>query len=98
MNQIKDTNAVVPVEIFAHAKEKDPPTDAVPNFVERYTSHKCVGTLLKEKHTGKLIAKWQQALDESSNKPELVDMAPAVSAFLAVKDAEELVSKLNLPN
>ena len=30
-------------------------------------------------------------MNEAASKPELVDMAPAVSSFMAVKDEDELV-------
>jgi hypothetical protein len=46
---------------------------------------------LKDKHNGKMVADWAKAVEESTEKPELVDMAQAVSTFMAVKDEEELV-------
>ena len=75
-----------------HAKAKEPPTDAIPKFLEAFISHGRVGCLMKETHSGKLVDEWNKALQESSKKPELLDMAPAVSSFMAVKDEEELVS------
>src|SRR5580704_12861171 len=36
-----------PIEILAQAKGKEAPNDALPRFVQLYTSNKCVGTLLK---------------------------------------------------
>jgi hypothetical protein len=38
-----------------------------------------------------MVSEWDKLVAESPNKPELVDMAPAVSTFMAVKDEEELV-------
>lgn len=55
-------------------------------------SKKRVGTLTKENHTGKLIAEWDKLVAAADAKPEMADMGPAVSAFMAVKDADELVS------
>jgi nucleosome binding factor SPN SPT16 subunit len=54
-------------------------------------SKKRVGSLIKETHAGKLLTEWNNLLEKATVKPELVDMAPAVSAFMAVKDTEELV-------
>jgi len=90
--QIKDDKATVAVEIVAQAKAKDSPNDALPNFAELYSSHSRVGTLLKESHTGKLFQQWEKVVSELERKPELVDMGPAISSFMAVKDEEELVS------
>lgn len=92
LSQVKNGNPPIPVEIFTQAKAKDPPTDAVPKFLEAYTSHTRVASLTKEAHTGKLVDEWNKLLEESEKKPELVDMAPAVSFFMAVKNEEELVS------
>ena len=92
LNQIIGPNSHVPIEILAQARPKDPPTNALQNFLEAYTSHERVGALTKESHTGKLIDEWTAALNGADKKPEVVDMAPAVSGFMAVKDEDELVS------
>ena len=91
LQQIQEGNPPVPVEIFVQAKAKEPPTDALPKFVEAYTSLKRVGSLVKETSSGKLMTEWEQAISKADNKPEVVDMAPALSAFMAVKDEEEMV-------
>lgn len=62
-------------------------------FTQAYTSHSRVGTLVKENHTGKLVKEWEAALAAANSKPELIDMGPAVSSLLAVKDDEELVRR-----
>ncbi|KAG6331187.1 hypothetical protein ID866_7902 [Astraeus odoratus] len=90
LQQIKDGNPPVPIEILIQAKAKEPPTDALPKFVEAYSSHKRVATLVKESHSGKLISEWEQIVSRVEGKPEQVDMAAAVSAYMAVKDEEEL--------
>ena len=82
----------MPVEILIQAKAKEPPTDAIPKFLEAYTSHQRVGCLVKETHTGKLLDEWNNVLASAEKKPELVDMAPAVASLMAVKDEDELVS------
>lgn len=81
----------MPIEILVQAKAKEPPTDAVPNFVETYSTYTRVATLVKQTYNGKLINEWNQAIDKLANKPEQVDMAPALSTVMAVKDEDELV-------
>ncbi|EKM55643.1 uncharacterized protein PHACADRAFT_173804 [Phanerochaete carnosa HHB-10118-sp] len=88
--QIKNGNPPVTIEIYGQAKAKDPPTDAVPRFLEAYVAHSRVATLTKESHSGKLVDDWNKLLSEAEQRPELVDMAPAVSSFIAAKDEEEL--------
>ncbi|KIJ60617.1 hypothetical protein HYDPIDRAFT_32041 [Hydnomerulius pinastri MD-312] len=90
LQQIKDGNPPVPIEIHIQAKAKEPPTDALPKFIEAYSTHKRVATLVKESYTGKLIGEWDQGIASASNKPEQVDMAPAISTLMAVKDEDEL--------
>jgi nucleosome binding factor SPN SPT16 subunit len=92
LSQVASSKPPLPVQIHAQAKNKDPPTDALINFLKSYKSRKRIGTLLKDKHTGKMVDEWNKALDDSAEKPELVDMAQAVSTLMAVKDDEELVS------
>ena len=91
LTQVQKANPPVPVEILIHAKAKEPATDAVPKFLEAYSSHQRVGALLKELHTGKLVDEWNTAVAAAATKPEVVDMGPAVSSFMAVKDENELV-------
>ena len=80
------------VEIFAQAKAKEQPTDALPRFLAAYTSHKSVGTLGKDTQSGKMIDDWKNALNASDVKPQTVDIAPSISAVMAAKDEDELVS------
>ncbi|KAJ6606562.1 FACT complex subunit SPT16 [Mycena vulgaris] len=90
LSQIEGSAGSVPVEILAQAKGKEPANDALPRFFALYAAKKRVGTLLKEAHRGKLIDEWKKLLADATAKPELVDMGPALSAFMAVKDTEEL--------
>ncbi|KAK2467068.1 hypothetical protein APHAL10511_001326 [Amanita phalloides] len=90
LGQIEDPNGTVPIEIFSQAKGKDTSNDAMPNFVAAYTSRNRVGALTNESHTGKLVSEWDKLVAVSPQKPELVDIAPTVSAFMAVKDEDEL--------
>jgi nucleosome binding factor SPN SPT16 subunit len=50
--------------------------------------------LSKETYAGKLVDEWNNALVASNNKPEVVDISPSISTFMAVKDDEELASHL----
>ncbi|TFK25049.1 FACT complex subunit SPT16 [Coprinopsis marcescibilis] len=88
--QIEKVSGIPPLDIVAQAKAKEPPNNAIPRFFDMYKSVSKVGTLLKEAHTGKLVAEWEKLLEEASSKPETVEIGPAVSAFMAVKDEEEL--------
>ncbi|KAF7338622.1 FACT complex subunit SPT16 [Mycena venus] len=90
LSQIEGSSGAVPVEILAQAKGKEPANDALPRFFAMYASKTRVGTLQKEVHRGKLVDEWKKLLDAAPQKPELVDMAPAFSSFMAVKDADEL--------
>jgi nucleosome binding factor SPN SPT16 subunit len=61
-----------------------------------FTSNQRIGTLSKETYAGKLIDEWNNALEASNQKPEVVDIAASISTFMAVKDDEELASHLLL--
>lgn len=91
LQQIKDGSPPVPIEILIQAKAKEPPTDAVPKFIEAYSERTRVGTLVKETYHGKLISEWNQAINQLAQKPEQVDMGPALATVMAVKDEDELV-------
>ncbi|KAF9821701.1 hypothetical protein IEO21_00547 [Rhodonia placenta] len=98
LSQIKSSSSPVTIEILIQAKAKDPPTDAVPKFLEAYGTRKRVGTLTKESHSGKLVDEWNKALSSLESKPAVIDIAHAVSAFMAVKDEEELKSMRTAAN
>ncbi|PAV23533.1 FACT complex subunit SPT16 [Pyrrhoderma noxium] len=88
--QIQSSSSVVPIQILTQAKAKEPPTDAMPNLAGIYSKLKRVGMILKDSVSGKIIDEWNKAVSEVDSKPELVEISPAVSALLAVKDDEEL--------
>ncbi|KAG5645879.1 hypothetical protein DXG03_005026 [Asterophora parasitica] len=90
LSQISNSAGNISIEILAQAKGKEAPNDALPKFVEAYSSQKRVATLVKEAHTGKVIGEWEKLVNELESKPELIDMSTAVSCFMAVKDSEEL--------
>jgi nucleosome binding factor SPN SPT16 subunit len=94
LEQLQKHRSVVPVEIFTLAKSKEPPTDALPQFLSAFTSNQRIGHLSKETYAGKLIDEWDAALTASNKKPEMVDIAASISTFMAVKDDEELASHL----
>ncbi|KAI0807182.1 FACT complex subunit SPT16 [Fomes fomentarius] len=90
LTQLKNADSPVPIQFFVQAKAKDPPTDALPRFLQEYTALDRVATLTKESHVGKLIDDWTKSVSEADKKPTLVDMSLAIASFLAVKDEEEL--------
>jgi nucleosome binding factor SPN SPT16 subunit len=92
LSQVENAVKSVTIEILARPKGKDASNDALSKFLAQYTSAKRVGTLVKEAPSGKLVSEWQAAVDKSVSKPEFVDMAPAISSLMAIKDEEELVS------
>jgi len=94
LSQVATPKSPVPVNILVLAKGKEPATDALPEFLEAYTSSGRVGTLVKEKHTGKMIDEWNAAVGGATTKPTVVDIASAISGFVAVKDEEETASVL----
>lgn len=57
-----------------------------------YLQQKRVGTLPKDKFTGKIIDEWKKALENSNKKIEEVDVSAGIASVLAVKDEEEVVS------
>jgi nucleosome binding factor SPN SPT16 subunit len=94
LEQLQKHRTIVPVEIFTLAKSKDPPSDALPRFLAVFTSNQRIGSLSKETYAGKLIDEWNNVLAASDKKPEVVDIASAISTFMSVKDDEELVRRL----
>ena len=92
LTQIEQSNPHIPVQIFSQAKPKDPPSDAFPSFVALYRNYQKVGMITKENHSGKVVDEWNKLVKDQDTKIEVVDMSHAVSAFMAVKDEEELVS------
>ncbi|TFK67901.1 FACT complex subunit SPT16 [Pluteus cervinus] len=85
-------DSLIPVEILAQAKAKEPPNDALPRFFNAYESHSRIGALLKDAQSGKLLAEWDKLVSASGRVPELIDISPAISTFMSVKDEEELKS------
>ena len=97
MSQLKNADSPVPIEFFVQAKAKEPPTDALPRFLQAYTAHDRVASLTKEPHSGKLVDEWNKLVSDAEKKPTVVDAASAVASFLAVKDEEELVRSYTYP-
>ena len=93
LEQLQKHRSIVPVEIFTLAKSKEPPSDALPRFLSVFTSNQRIGNLSKETYAGKLIDEWNNALAASDKKPEVVDIASAISTFMSVKDDDELVRR-----
>ena len=92
LSQAATPKSPVPVNILVLSKGKEPTTDALSKFLDVYTSLSRVGALVKEKHTGKMISDWNAAVEGAATKPTVVDIASAISGFVAVKDEEEIAS------
>ncbi|KAH9946256.1 FACT complex subunit SPT16 [Epithele typhae] len=90
LSQLQNADSPVPIEFFVQAKASEPPTDALPRFLQEYTALDRVAALTKEQHTGKVVDEWNKGLAEASKKPAVVDMSPAVASLLAAKDEDEL--------
>ncbi|KAI5124316.1 hypothetical protein M0805_008924 [Coniferiporia weirii] len=90
LTQLQTASSIVPIQILVQAKPKELPTDAIPTLVGIYTKLKRVGTLAKDNASGKFIDEWNKTVSEAETKPEVVDISPAVSTLLSVKDEEEL--------
>ncbi|KAG8920577.1 FACT complex subunit spt16 [Tulasnella sp. 417] len=90
LKQLIGPNSTMPIEILLQGKPKDPPTNAIPNLLEVMSAGKRIGTLTKEQHTGRLVDEWKTAVDASNHKFDNVDVSAALSACMAVKDAEEM--------
>ncbi|KAF8550745.1 hypothetical protein OG21DRAFT_1524929 [Imleria badia] len=56
-----------------------------PKFIEAYSTYTRVATLVKEIYHENLITEWNQGIDslKLANKPEQVDMAPALSTVIS---------------
>lgn len=78
----------MPVEILTTATPKEPPNQSLAQFANLFKAHKRVGSLLKETASGKLVKEWDALTAE---KPEMVEIATAVSSFISVKDEDDLV-------
>ena len=52
LQRMKDGNPPVPIELLVQAKAKELSTDAVPKFIEAYSSYTRVATLVKKTYHG----------------------------------------------
>ncbi|KAL7416408.1 FACT complex subunit-domain-containing protein [Mrakia frigida] len=80
----------IPIVILPKGKD---PSNHIPNVIKQIGETgegKRIGVLLKEKHKGKLVDEWTKALGEAEKKLDEVDIAPGLSAVMALKDASEL--------
>lgn len=90
LQQLKSAATSNNIEIFALAKAKEPANDALPKFAAVFGELKKAGHVLKDVPTGKFADDWTAAVAGLAQKPEMIDVTPAVSTVLSVKDEEEL--------
>ncbi|GAB7359749.1 hypothetical protein MBLNU230_g6921t1 [Neophaeotheca triangularis] len=80
-----------PVEIMVRGKDEQENAKQFERCLETIkSSGKKVGVLQKETSAGPFVTAWKSALSEISKEVEELDIAPAISAAMAVKDEKEL--------
>ncbi|TFY82810.1 hypothetical protein EWM64_g1199 [Hericium alpestre] len=92
LQQLQTHGTIVPVDILIYSKAKDSVTEGLPDIMKTFLSQHRVGLLTKESFSGKLAEEWNRALSSAESKPELVDIGPAISFFMAVKNDDELIA------
>ncbi|KAJ5738245.1 FACT complex subunit s.t1.c16 [Penicillium malachiteum] len=86
----------IPLELLVTSKDPESKTKAFEKCIEVIKgAGKKVGTLPKDTTTGPFADDWKRAFGEISKDVEEVDITPALSAALSIKDPEELVSIRN---
>ncbi|ORZ24132.1 FACT complex subunit-domain-containing protein [Absidia repens] len=82
-------NGPVPVEVIRRSRTIE---DNVPLYapIAEYLNGKRVGIIAKDRYKGNVVDEWTKALAASGKSYEEVDIAPAISACIAVKDEEEV--------
>ena len=85
-----------PIEVFVRGKDAEENAKQFEKCKEAIKSAGSkVGVLTKDTSTGPFIADWKAAFSELSKDIEEVDIGPALSAVMAVKDENELRSIRN---
>ncbi|KAI8393680.1 FACT complex subunit-domain-containing protein [Radiomyces spectabilis] len=89
LETVKRGDKQVPVDIIRRGKNIEQNVPLYEPLVEAL-SGKRVGVIVKDKFKGKNVDEWNRAWKQAGKSFEEVDIAPAVSACLAVKDEEEV--------
>ncbi|WPH01625.1 Hypothetical protein R9X50_00447400 [Acrodontium crateriforme] len=85
-----------PVEIIVRGKDAEENAKQFEKLKDVIkTAGKKVGVIAKDQSTGPFITEWKAAFSEISKDVEEVDIGPALSASMAVKDENELRSIRN---
>ncbi|GAA6022046.1 hypothetical protein JCM10207_001030 [Rhodosporidiobolus poonsookiae] len=85
----------VEVEILTRSKDEAENKKLFEKIIEVIGEGNKIGTLPKDKMSGKFVTEWQGVLQGSGADLKEVDVALGVSTLLAVKDAEELQNERN---
>ncbi|GAA5845081.1 hypothetical protein JCM5353_007425 [Sporobolomyces roseus] len=85
----------VEVEILTRSKDEAENKKQFEKIIEIIGNGNKVGTLPKDKMTGKFVQEWQKVLAGAEADLKEVDVALGVSTLLAVKDSEELQNERN---
>lgn len=95
LQKLKD-GGKTPVEILIKTKDEKENAKQLERCLDIIKgAGKKVGVLTKEVSTGPFVTEWKAAFSEISKEVEEVDIAPALSAAMAVKDENELRSIRN---
>ncbi|KAI9316735.1 FACT complex subunit-domain-containing protein [Dichotomocladium elegans] len=86
---LKKGDKQVPIEIIRRSKKEEENIALYTPILEMLDG-KRVGTVGKDKFTGKNVQEWNTALEKSGKKFEEVEITAALSACLAVKDEDEV--------
>lgn len=82
----------MPVEILVRGKDAAENTKQFERCLDLIrTTGKKVGVITKDNQAGPFVTEWKNAFAEISKEVEEVDIAPALSAAMSVKDEKELV-------
>ncbi|KAJ5888869.1 FACT complex subunit s.t1.c16 [Penicillium taxi] len=86
----------IPLEILVVTKDPESKTRAFEKCIDCIkTAGKKVGTLSNNTTIGPFADDWKRALEAISKDVEEVDVTPALSAVLSIKDPEELIAIRN---
>ncbi|CAO3587831.1 unnamed protein product [Absidia cylindrospora] len=82
-------SGMIPVQVIRRQKSIE---NNLPLYlpVIKSLDGKRVGIIVKDRYEGRLVDEWTKALSNSRKQYEEVDITPAISACIAVKDDEEM--------
>ncbi|KAI8089405.1 FACT complex subunit-domain-containing protein [Halteromyces radiatus] len=82
-------NGSIPVDVIRRGKNVEENLPIYQPLVDSLDGNR-VGVIVKDRYKGNVVDEWTKVLSNSGKSYEQVDIAPAISACIAVKDDEEL--------